>query len=46
MVGGLDFDDAYHYAAAEKHNLIIVSFDRDFDRTERGRQIPAEVLQG
>ena len=40
----LDFDDAYQYAAAEKYNLSIVSFDSDFDRTERGRQIPAEVL--
>jgi predicted nucleic acid-binding protein len=42
----LDFDDAYQYAAAEKYNLIIVSFDGDFDRTERGRRTPMEVLQG
>jgi predicted nucleic acid-binding protein len=42
----LDFDDAYQYAAAEKYNLIIVSFDGDFDRTERGRRTPTEVLQG
>ncbi len=42
----LDFDDAYQYAAAEKHNLILVSFDGDFDRTERGRRTPTEVLQG
>ena len=42
----LDFDDAYQYAAAEKYDLIIVSFDGDFDRTERGRRTPAEVLQG
>jgi len=42
----LDFDDAYQYAAAEKYSLIIVSFDRDFDRTERGRKTPAEALQG
>jgi predicted nucleic acid-binding protein len=40
----LDFDDAYQYAAAEKHNLTIVSLDRDFDRTERGRKTPAEIL--
>ncbi|MBI3193703.1 MAG: PIN domain-containing protein [Ignavibacteriae bacterium] len=26
----LDFDDAYQYAAAEKYNLEIVSFDTDF----------------
>ncbi len=42
----LDFDDAYQYATAEKYNLIIVSFDGDFDRTERGRRTPTEVLQG
>lgn len=42
----LDFDDAYQYAVAEKYNLIIVSFDSDFDRTERRRKTPAEVLQG
>jgi predicted nucleic acid-binding protein len=41
----LDFDDAYQYAVAEKHDLTIVSFDHDFDRTERGRKTPGEVLQ-
>jgi predicted nucleic acid-binding protein len=40
----LDFDDAYQYAAAEKYNLTIVSFDGDFDRTEKRRKTPAEVL--
>src|SRR3990172_3063531 len=30
----LDFDDAYQYVAAEKHQLAVVSFDGDFDRTE------------
>jgi predicted nucleic acid-binding protein len=38
----LDFDDAYHYAVARKYELAIVSFDRDFDRTQIGRKIPAE----
>jgi len=42
---GLDFDDAYQYVAAEKHNLTLVSFDADFDRTERGRKTPAEILK-
>jgi predicted nucleic acid-binding protein len=41
----LDFDDAYQYVAAEKHNLTLVSFDADFDRTERGRKTPAELLE-
>jgi hypothetical protein len=42
----LDFDDAYQYVAAEKHDLTLVSFDADFDRTDRGRKTPAEVLKG
>jgi predicted nucleic acid-binding protein len=37
----LDFDDAYQYAVAEKHGLQIMSFDADFDRTEKGRKVPA-----
>ncbi|MBI5215694.1 MAG: type II toxin-antitoxin system VapC family toxin [Ignavibacteriae bacterium] len=41
----LDFDDAYQYTAAEKYNLEIVSFDTDFDRTERGRVTPQQVLE-
>jgi len=40
----LDFDDAYQYALAEKHGLALVSFDTDFDRTERGRKTPVQVL--
>ena len=40
----LDFDDAYQYVIAEKHDLIIVSFDSDFDRTEKGRKTPQEFL--
>lgn len=42
----LDFDDAYQYVAAEKYNLTIVSLDSDFDRTERRRKTPTEVLTG
>jgi len=42
----LDFDDAYQYVAAEKHGLVILSFDSDFDRTARGRKTPLEVLKG
>ena len=40
----LDFDDAYHYAVAGKHDLILVSFDADFDRTQRGRRTPSQIL--
>jgi len=41
---GLDFDDAYQYVAAEKHDLTLVSLDADFDRTGRGRKTPADIL--
>lgn len=40
----LDFDDAYQYAVAEEFNLIIVSFDKDFDKTPRKRKEPVELL--
>jgi predicted nucleic acid-binding protein len=40
----LDFDDAYQYVAAQRHNLIIVSFDNDFNRTPEGRRTPAEIF--
>lgn len=39
----LDFDDAYQYVTAEMLNLALVSFDTDFDRTERGRKQPHQV---
>ena len=39
----LDFDDAYQYAIANRYDLTIVSFDADFDRTERGRRTPVQV---
>jgi uncharacterized protein len=42
---GLDVDDAYQYAAAELHDLALVSLDADFDRTPRGRLTPAAALQ-
>jgi len=40
----LDFDDAYQYVVAEKYGLEIISFDADFDRTEKGRKRPNQVL--
>jgi len=42
---GLDFDDAYQYIAAEQNGLTIISLDADFDRTERGKRTPAEILR-
>lgn len=42
-VFGLDFDDAYQYVIAEKFDLMLVSFDTDFDRTDKNRIIPAGI---
>lgn len=42
---GLDFDDAYQYSVAEKYGLTLVSFDKDFDGTARGRTLPANIPQ-
>ncbi|MDO8872586.1 MAG: PIN domain-containing protein [Methanoregula sp.] len=40
---GLDFDDAYQYVVAEKFDLMLVSFDTDFDRTDKKRIIPGRM---
>lgn len=40
----LDFDDSYQYVAAKKHELTFVSFDRDFDNTDRGRRTPDQIV--
>jgi len=40
---GFDFDDAYQYVLAGRHDLIIVSFDSDFDRTPNGRRLPETI---
>ena len=41
----LDFDDAYQYVVAGRLDAVLVSFDGDFDRTERGRVTPARALR-
>jgi hypothetical protein len=40
----LDFDDAYQYVAGSRPGFVLVSFDTDFDRTEKGRKKPLEAL--
>jgi len=42
---GLDFDDAYQYVAAEIEKTTVVSFDKDFDKTEQGCLTPTQVLK-
>jgi hypothetical protein len=41
---GLDFDDAHQYAIANRHDLVLVSFDTDFQRTDRGHETPSQIL--
>jgi len=41
---GLDFDDAYQYVAAEIYDMVLVSFDKDFERTNRGRSVPTDIM--
>ncbi len=36
----LDFDDAYQYTLAQKYSLELVSFDKDFDKTDIVRVEP------
>ena len=36
----LDFDDSYQYTVAKIYNLQIVSFDKDFDKTDLKRIEP------
>ncbi|MBV6394921.1 MAG: hypothetical protein HFACDABA_00492 [Anaerolineales bacterium] len=31
------------YAVAERYDLVLVSFDTDFQRTDRGHKLPSEV---
>jgi predicted nucleic acid-binding protein len=40
----LDFDDAYQYLIAKQNNLILVSFDKDFDKTDILRKIPRDLV--
>ena len=40
----LDFDDAYQYVAGSKHDYMLISFDTDFDHTDRGRKTPGESI--
>lgn len=41
---GLDFDDAYQYVVAERYSLTLVSLDAHFDKTEKGRKAPGDLI--
>ena len=40
----LTFDDSYQYTCAKKNNLILVSFDVDFDKSDIKRLTPIRIL--
>lgn len=40
----LDFDDALHYSVAKSLGLTLVSFDKDFDRTDLRRAEPGRII--
>jgi len=40
----LDFDDAYQYQIAKGSGFQIISFDKDFDKTDLKRKEPLEVI--
>ena len=39
----LDFDDAYQYLISDEYDLDIISFDPDFDKTDRKRKLPEKI---
>lgn len=40
----LDFDDGLHYYFSKKISVPIISFDKDFDKTDIKRLEPKEVI--
>lgn len=40
----LDFDDAYQYSVTKKYDLQLISFDKDFDKTDLERKEPNEIV--
>ncbi|WP_457623721.1 type II toxin-antitoxin system VapC family toxin [Persephonella sp.] len=41
----MDFDDTYQYFIAKNYNFVLVSFDKDFNKTDMLRKIPVELMQ-
>jgi len=40
----IDFDDSYQYTVARKYDLIIVTFDKDFNVRGINKKSPEEVI--
>lgn len=41
----LDFDDSYQYTVAQKFDLTIVTFDKDFNAKGIKKKTPEEVIE-
>lgn len=42
----LDFDDAYQLSVSQKYDLVIVTFDKDFNAKGIRKNTPEEIIQG
>ena len=40
----IDFDDSYQLTVAQKFNLILLSYDKDFDSTPIKRIVPGDII--
>jgi uncharacterized protein len=40
----LDFDDAFQYYLSESNQLTLVTYDKDFDKTPKGRITPDKIM--
>jgi hypothetical protein len=41
----LDFDDAYQLSVSQKYDLVIVTFDKDFNTKGIRKNTPEEIIQ-
>jgi predicted nucleic acid-binding protein len=41
----LDFDDAYQLSVSKKYDLIIVTFDKDFNAKGIRKNTPEEIIK-
>ena len=39
-----DFDDAYQYTVAQKYDLILITFDKDFNSKGIQKHTPEEII--
>jgi len=42
----LDFDDAYQLSVSQKYDLVILTFDKDFNAKGIRKNTPEEIIHG